>query len=131
LLFLIKIPLFVLHLSSLKLQKKDITKLVKQPNIDSKTLKLKRNLLCKRGRPYKELADFAINYKHFLQLDANVKQFIESRHAKVLRLIAKDIFKITPKSEVLRGSCIFNSKFVDKVKNKGTKKAFAKSRLVV
>jgi len=36
-----------------------------------------------------------------------------------------------PKSEVLRGSCIFNFKFVDEVKNKGTKKTFAKSRLVV
>jgi hypothetical protein len=64
-------------------------------------------------------------------LDINVKQFAKSRHAKVLRLIAKDIFKIIIKSEVLKGSCIFNFKFVDKVKNKGTKKAFAKSRLVV
>jgi hypothetical protein len=50
---------------------------------------------------------------------------------KVLGLIAKGVFEITTKSEVLRGSCIFNSRFVDNVKNKGTKKAFAKSRLVV
>jgi hypothetical protein len=66
-----------------------------------------------------------------LQLDINVKQFAESRYAKVLKLIAKGVFEITTKSEVLRESCIFNSKFVDKVKNKGIKKAFAKSRLVV
>ena len=66
-----------------------------------------------------------------MQLDVNVKQFAESRYAKIFKLIAKDIFKITPKSEVLRGSRIFNFKFIDKVKNKGTKKAFAKSRLVI
>jgi hypothetical protein len=64
-------------------------------------------------------------------LDANVKQFAESRHVKVLGLIAKGIFEITTKSEVLGGSRIFNSRFVNKVKNKGTKKAFKKSRLVV
>jgi hypothetical protein len=87
--------------------------------------------LRKRGRPCKELADFAINYKHFLQLDADVKQFAESRYAKVLGLIAKDVFEITTKSEVLRGSCIFNFRFVDKVKNKGTEKAFKKLKLVV
>ena len=34
-------------------------------------------------------------------------------------------------NNVLKGVRIFNSKFVDKVKNKGTKKAFAKSRLIV
>ena len=38
---------------------------------------LRYNLLRKRGRPCKELANFAINYKHFLQLD-DVKQFVES-----------------------------------------------------
>jgi hypothetical protein len=66
-----------------------------------------------------------------LQLNANVKRFAKSRYAKVFRLIAKDIFKIITKSEVLGGSCIFNFKFIDKVKNKGTKKAFTKLRLVV
>jgi hypothetical protein len=87
--------------------------------------------LRKRGRLCKEPADFAINYEHFLQLDVDVKQFAESRYAKVLRLIAKDVFKITTKSEVLRGSYIFNFKFVDEVKNKGTSKEFMKSRLVI
>ena len=64
-------------------------------------------------------------------LNINVKQFAESRHAKVLKLIAKGVFKIITKSEVLVRSYIFNFKFVNKVKNKGTKKAFAKSRLVI
>jgi hypothetical protein len=66
-----------------------------------------------------------------LQLDADIKQFAESWHVEVLGLIVKGVFEITTKSEVLGGSCIFNFKFVDKVKNKGTKKAFEKSRLVV
>jgi len=61
----------------------------------------------------------------------NIKQFVESRHIKVLRLIAKDIFEITTKSEVLKGSRIFNFKFVDEIKNKGTSKEFIKSRLVI
>ena len=65
-----------------------------------------------------------------MQLD-NIKQFAESRYAKVLRLIVKDIFKIIIKFEVLRGSYIFNFKFVDEVKNKGTSKEFIKSRLVI
>ena len=34
-------------------------------------------------------------------------------------------------SEVPQGARIFNSRFVDEVKNKGTNKAFTKSRLVV
>ena len=34
-------------------------------------------------------------------------------------------------NDVLKGVRIFNFKFVDKVKNKGIKKAFAKSRLIV
>jgi Cu2+-containing amine oxidase len=106
---------------------KDITELV-ELDVDSEP---RRNPPRKRGRPRKEPADFAINYEHFLQLDANVEQFAESRHAEVLGLIAKDVFEITTKSEVLRGSRIFNSRFVDEVKNKGTSKEFMKSRLVV
>jgi hypothetical protein len=34
-------------------------------------------------------------------------------------------------NDVLKGVCIFNSRFVDEVKNKGTEKAFTKSRLVI
>jgi len=47
----------------------------------------------------------------------------------VLRLLEKGVFKVA--NDVLKGVRIFNSKFVDKVKNKGTKKAFTKSRLVI
>jgi hypothetical protein len=51
---------------TLTTQIEDIIELVKQLNANSKPLELKRNLLRKRGRPCKELANIAINYKHFL-----------------------------------------------------------------
>jgi len=47
----------------------------------------------------------------------------------VLRLLKKGVFKVA--NNILKGVRIFNFKFVDKVKNKGTKKAFTKSRLVI
>jgi hypothetical protein len=47
----------------------------------------------------------------------------------VLKLLEKGVFKVA--NDVLKGVRIFNFKFVDKVKNKGIKKAFAKSRLIV
>jgi hypothetical protein len=56
---------------------------------------------------------------------------VESRHSEILGLLEKGVFEITTKLEVLRESCIFNFKFVDKVKNKGTAKEFTKSRLVI
>jgi hypothetical protein len=34
-------------------------------------------------------------------------------------------------SDIPKGVCIFNSRFINEVKNKGTDKAFMKSRLVV
>jgi hypothetical protein len=64
----------------------------------------------------------------FLQNDAKYK---DSRQAKITSLLKKGIFEVIPKSKVLRGSCIFNSKFVNKVKNKGTKNERKKLRLVV
>jgi hypothetical protein len=78
-----------------------------------------------RGRPRKNP-----NITIFLQ-DDDQYQFQASRQLEVLGLIAKGVFEITTKSDVPGGSRIFNSRFVDEVKNKGTKKAFTKSRLVV
>jgi hypothetical protein len=61
-----------------------------------------------------------------MQMLSNLRSLVEA-----LGLIVKGVFEIITKSEVLRGSRIFNFKFVDEVKNKGTKKAFTKSRLVI
>jgi hypothetical protein len=38
---------------------------------------------------------------------------------------------VTPYLEVLEGIRIFNSRFIDEIKNKGTNKELRKSRLVV
>jgi hypothetical protein len=41
------------------------------------------------------------------------------------------VFKIINMADIPKGARIFNSQFVDEIKNKGTDKAFEKSRLVV
>jgi hypothetical protein len=64
----------------------------------------------------------------FLQNDA---KYEDSRQAKITSLLEKGIFEVILKFKVLRGLYIFNFRFVDEVKNKGTKKAFTKSRLVI
>jgi hypothetical protein len=64
----------------------------------------------------------------FLQ---NVAKYEDSRQAKITSLLEKGIFEVILKSKVLRGSRIFNFKFVNKMKNKGTKNKRKKSRLVV
>ena len=48
---------------------------------------------------------------------------------EILGLLKKGVFK--PVYQVPKGIYIFNSRFVDKIKQKGTEKAFPKSRLVI
>ena len=43
----------------------------------------------------------------------------------------KSVFKFINIANILKGVRIFNSEFVDKIKNIGTDKAFEKSRLVI
>jgi hypothetical protein len=76
-----------------------------------------------RRRPRKNL--------HIIIFLQNNAKYKDSRQAKITSLLEKGIFEVIPKFKVLRGSCIFNSKFVNKVKNKGTKNKCKKSRLVV
>jgi hypothetical protein len=56
-------------------------------------------------------------------------QFQSSRHKEVVGLLEKGVFEVT--SDIPEGVCIFKARFVNEVKNKGTSKAFEKSRLVV
>ena len=46
-------------------------------------------------------------------------------------MIKKGVFEIVDLVIILKGVRIFNSRFVDKVKNIGTNKAFEKLQLVV
>ena len=83
----------------------------------------------RRGRPRKNalpaqtVADISI----YLQTD----QFKESRQKEIDGLLEKGVFATVPLSTVPNGIRIFNSRFVDEVKNAGTSTAFEKSRLVV
>ena len=56
---------------------------------------------------------------------------MDFRRKEVNRLINKGVFYIINISEVLKGLRIFNLRFVNKIKNIETKKAFEKFRLVV
>ena len=58
-------------------------------------------------------------------------QFTASRQKELTGLLAKGVFEIVKLSDIPAGIRLFNSRFVDEVKNKGTNKAFKKSRLVV
>jgi hypothetical protein len=63
----------------------------------------------------------------FLQDD----QFTESRRKEVNGLLDLGVFEVVSRENVPQGLRIFNSRFVDEIKNRGTDKAFEKSRLVV
>ena len=57
--------------------------------------------------------------------------FVESRQKKINGLFKKRVFKVVFILEVLKNIRIFNSCFVDEIKNIRTAKAFEKSRLIV
>lgn len=57
--------------------------------------------------------------------------FLESRRKEINGLLEKGTFEVVPISEIPPGIRVFNSRFVDEIKNIGTAAAFEKSRLVV
>jgi hypothetical protein len=46
-------------------------------------------------------------------------------------LLEKGVFEVVNPKDVTQGNRVFNSRFVNEIKNPGTDKAFEKSRLVV
>ena len=46
-------------------------------------------------------------------------------------MLKKGVFKVIAQQDIPASARVFGSRFVDNVKNKGTDKAFKKSRLVV
>jgi hypothetical protein len=81
----------------------------------------------KRGRGWpRKYPDVTV----FLQDDDN-SLYNDSRQAEVASLLEKGVFEVSSRSQVLEGVRIFNSRFVDEIKNKGTEKEHKKSRLVV
>jgi hypothetical protein len=64
----------------------------------------------------------------FLQDDV---QYKDSHQTEIAGLLEKGVFAVTSRAQVLKGVRIFNSRFVNEIKNKGTKKELKKSRLVI
>ena len=67
----------------------------------------------------------------FLKNNASKPPFTNSRRKEINGLLEKGVFEVVTISDVLSRMRIFNSRFVDKIKNEGTAIAFEKSRLVV
>jgi hypothetical protein len=82
----------------------------------------------RRGRPRKIPLPSTDIEVHIGALDT---QFAHSRQKEVNGLIEKGVFQLVHRTDIPQGIRIFNSRFVDEIKNKGTDKAFEKSRLVV
>jgi len=74
------------------------------------------------------MADITI----YLQDDSQFStQFSASWQKELTGLLKKGVFEIVRLTDIPQGVRLFNSRFVDEIKNKGTDKAFEKSRLVV
>ena len=90
-----------------------------------------------RGRSRKlslRYRDSEANISIFLQNDQHMQApnpFVESRKKEINELFEKGCFEIVSASDVPHGVKIFNSRFVDEIKNIGTIDAYEKSRLVM
>lgn len=87
-----------------------------------------------RGRPRKyPLLTATTDITVMIQSNPEPKdtQFATSRQKELTGLLEKGVFEIVKLKDVPPGVRLFNSRFVDEIKNKGTDKAFEKSRLVV
>jgi hypothetical protein len=79
----------------------------------------------KRGRGrLRKYADVTL----FLQDDVDYET---SRQAEITGLLEKGVFTVTSRADVPEGIRIFNSRFVDEIKHKGSENELKKSRLVV
>ena len=79
---------------------------------------------------FQNMADITI-YMSQPSLPHPHPNFQASRLKELNGLLEKGVFEVINKEDVPAGTRIFDSRFVDQVKNEGTEKAFEKSRLVV
>src|SRR5438045_7318704 len=71
-----------------------------------------------------------MNSPTFTQEDVK-HQFRSSCQKELTGLLEKGVFQIVNLADIPSGSRLFNSWFIDEIKNLGTDTAFEKSRLVV
>lgn len=69
----------------------------------------------------------------FISKNADIKpaQYTESKQKKIARLLEKDVFRVVTTINIPINAQIFNSHFINKVKNTGTDKAYKKSWLII
>lgn len=67
----------------------------------------------------------------FLKNNASQPPFIESQYKEINGLFEKNAFKVFSILDISSRMRIFNSHFIDKIKNTGIATAFKKSRLVI
>ena len=127
-----------------KISLADITSI--EPTTKSPSATLASLVLVKQGlgrpRKYPEQANIAApsdiyffidKFDVFINknFDIYLAQYTASRQKKITGLLKKDVFKVIIFKNVLSNVQIFNSHFVDKVKNVGIDKAYVKSWLDV
>ena len=56
---------------------------------------------------------------------------MDLRRKKINGLLKKGVFIVVTERDVPQGVCIFNSRFIDKIKHPSTNKAFKKLRLII
>ena len=101
------------------------------PNDDSAIRPIRRG----RRRSRKQISEknfiFTSDIYFFSNIPTNHHPYVESRKKKMIELIEKRIFISINKKKMSEGMRIFNSRFVDEVKNVDTKSTFEKSRLMM
>ena len=56
---------------------------------------------------------------------------MDLQHKEINKLLEKGVFAVIIKRDILQGVCIFNSRFINKIKYPSTDKAFKKLRLII
>ena len=87
-----------------------------------------------RGRSRKQVSGENFTFTsdiYFFSNTPNHHPYVKSRKKKMIGLIEKGIFIFVSKKEMSENMRIFNSRFVDEVKNVDTNSTFEKSRLVM
>jgi hypothetical protein len=84
-------------------------------------------------RPPARFRQNTVDISIFLQDDLQPPSplYTDSRRKELNGLLEKGVFELVDIADVPQGVRIFNSRFVDQIKDAGTDKAFEKSRLVV